>query len=94
MPNRDFFYFAWCLRKLALIRLEIRFKMRDSVPLARDIPAFVMYCVNGNRLYDINLARIIMHSFEMAPQNLMKRQFYVRLYCMYVCIVHTTHSGH
>ena len=21
--------------------------MRDSVPIARDIPAFVMYCVNG-----------------------------------------------
>ena len=23
------------------------FKKRDSVPIARDIPAFVMYCVNG-----------------------------------------------
>ena len=36
-----------------LFRLEISHrtrwccKMRDSVPIARDIPAFIMYCVNG-----------------------------------------------
>ena len=57
MPNRDFFYFAQYVRKFALysdvIRLEISritgwwcFKC-VIVYLARDIPAFVMYCVNG-----------------------------------------------
>ena len=54
-------YFAWCIRKLALysdviytlIRLEISHRTRlwflkcVIVYLARDIPAFVMYCVNG-----------------------------------------------
>ena len=51
------FYFARCVRKLALysdvILLEISRKTRwwylkcVIVYLARDIPAFVMYCVNG-----------------------------------------------
>ena len=29
----------------------VMFKMRDSVYLARDIPAFVMYCVNGESTF-------------------------------------------
>ena len=53
------FYFARCVRKLALyrrcytlIRLEISLRTRWClksviVYLARDIPAFVMYCVDG-----------------------------------------------
>ena len=60
MPNRDF-YFARCVRKIALysdvirtlIRLEISRRTRwwclKSVIeyLVQDIPAFVMYCVYG-----------------------------------------------
>ena len=27
--------------------MMVVFKMLDSVPIERDIPAFVMYCING-----------------------------------------------
>ena len=60
MPNRHFFYFARCERKLALlqrcytlIRLEISRRTRwwcikcAIMYLARDVPAFLMYCVYG-----------------------------------------------
>ena len=57
----QFFYFAWCVRKLRyysdviyiLLRLEISHKTRwwclkcVIVYQARDIPVFVMYCVSG-----------------------------------------------
>ena len=97
MPNRDFFTSRGAyvnLRYTALIRLQISCRTRwwylkcVIVYLARDIPAFVMYCVNGDRLYDINLARIVMRSFEMAPQNLGYASFMfayiiVCMYCTY-----------
>ena len=56
MPNRDFFTSRGAyvnLRYITLIRLEISRRTRwwclksVIVYLARDIPAFVMYCVNG-----------------------------------------------
>ena len=56
MPNRDFFTsrnVSVNLRYMAIIRLEISRRTRwwylksVIVYLARDIPAFVMYCVNG-----------------------------------------------
>ena len=66
MPNRDF-YFARCVRKLApycdvntLILLEISRGTRwwclkcVIVYLARDIPAFVMYCVKGESVMIID----------------------------------------
>ena len=54
-----FFYFARCVRKIALCsRLEISHRTRwwflkcVIVYLARDIPVFVMYCVYGtSRMY-------------------------------------------
>ena len=78
MPNRDFFTSHGVyvnLRYIAmytLIRLEISRRTRwwclkcVMVYLARDIPAFVMYCVNGEsgsprvyRLYDIYIYFLI-----------------------------------
>ena len=60
MPNPRFFYFARRVRKLALYSDVIHlFDWKSAVKhdgcvlksvivyLARDIPAFVMYCVNG-----------------------------------------------
>ena len=56
MPNRDFFTSRGAyvnLRCYTLIRLEISRRTRwwclksVIVYLARDIPAFVMYCING-----------------------------------------------
>ena len=56
MPNRDFFTSRGAyvnLRYIAFIQLEISRRTHRwclkyvIVYLARDIPAFVMYCVNG-----------------------------------------------
>ena len=61
MPNHDFFFFPRRVRKIVLysdfiytlIRLEISHRTKwwylkcMLVYLARDIPAFVMYCVYG-----------------------------------------------